>query len=450
MILFTRAVARDVRAVLARCASGRPRGPAPTVVVRACGGQRTVTATTPGGVMVVHTTPAPDAPDGVAVVPAAVLADVEGAADTAVVLDRASKGRGTVRWEAGGAAHARPVELILPGTQHDAPVVPELTPVADRLLVALDACGRAAARDDGRYALSRVQLRGRAGTVVGTDGKIAVLFNALAFPFADDVLVPAVPVFASKPLARAGVRVGRAPAHMVVAAGPWAVFLPVTTGARYPDVAAVIPRHAATTVTLDPADAEAVLAALPGLPGAADEHRPVTLDAGPTVAVRGLDAGTGAVRAVVLERSAAAGPPVRMALDRRLLARALALGCRVLKVSTDRTLVAEGDGVTAVVAALDPDLAVPPAGDAGSAAAVNTERSALMKTTDVPGPAALRGDPQDPLVAAEELRDALADAAAKAARLVAALRAGRKEKKVLASVYAGLKQLNLGAPDGKP
>ncbi|WP_439622088.1 hypothetical protein [Gemmata sp.] len=452
MTLFTRAVARDVRAVLTRCASGRPRGPAHhVVVVRACGGVRTVTATTPGGVMVVHTTPAPDEPDGVAVVPAAVLADAGGAADTAVVLDRVSNGRGTVRWEAGGAARALPVALIVPGRQHDAPVVPELTPVADRLLAALDACGRAAARDDGRYALSRVQLRGRAGTVAGTDGRLAVLFTGLTFPFDDDVLVPAVAAFASKPLARAGgVRVGLGPAHLVVAAGPWAVFLPVARGARYPDVAGVVPRHAATTVALDPADAAGLLAALPDLPGATDEHRPVTLDAGPTVEVRGRDVGTGAARAVVLERSAAAGPPVRVALDRRLLARALALRCRVLKFGPAPLVVAEGDGVTVVVAALDPDRTVPPAGGAGPAATVNPERSALMKTTDVPGPAAARGDPPDPLVAAEELRDALADAAARAARLVAALRAGRREKKVLASVYAGLKQLNLGAPDGKP
>jgi len=54
-----------------------------------------------------------------------------------------------------------------------------------------------------------------------------------------------------------------------------------------------------------------------------------------------------------------------------------------------------------------------------------------------------RGDPPDPLVAAEELRDALADTTAKASRLVAILKAGRKEKKVLTSVFASLKQLGL-------
>ena len=55
-----------------------------------------------------------------------------------------------------------------------------------------------------------------------------------------------------------------------------------------------------------------------------------------------------------------------------------------------------------------------------------------------------RGDPPDPLEIAEELRTALADAATKAAKLVAALRHTKKEKKALSSVLANLKQLNLG------
>ena len=51
--------------------------------------------------------------------------------------------------------------------------------------------------------------------------------------------------------------------------------------------------------------------------------------------------------------------------------------------------------------------------------------------------------PVDPLTAAEELRTALGEALAKAGRLVAALKAGRKERKALAHVFAGLKQLKL-------
>ncbi len=45
---------------------------------------------------------------------------------------------------------------------------------------------------------------------------------------------------------------------------------------------------------------------------------------------------------------------------------------------------------------------------------------------------------------AEELRTALSEAAGIAARLVAALRHGKKEKKVLSALMTNLKQLNLG------
>lgn len=61
-----------------------------------------------------------------------------------------------------------------------------------------------------------------------------------------------------------------------------------------------------------------------------------------------------------------------------------------------------------------------------------------------------RDELADTLAAAEELRAALADAATKATRLVSLLKNGRKEKKVLAAVWAGLKQLNLGPAGGRP
>jgi hypothetical protein len=55
-------------------------------------------------------------------------------------------------------------------------------------------------------------------------------------------------------------------------------------------------------------------------------------------------------------------------------------------------------------------------------------------------------DPLDPLAAAEDLRAALGEAVSKAGRLVAALKAGRKEKKALVNLYTSLKQLNLDQP----
>jgi len=50
----------------------------------------------------------------------------------------------------------------------------------------------------------------------------------------------------------------------------------------------------------------------------------------------------------------------------------------------------------------------------------------------------------DPLAEAEALRNAVTEVGTRLGRLIAALRSSRKEKKVLANVWAGLKQLNLG------
>ena len=59
-------------------------------------------------------------------------------------------------------------------------------------------------------------------------------------------------------------------------------------------------------------------------------------------------------------------------------------------------------------------------------------------------PEPTQSESPDLLAEAEALRGALADAVARAARLVTALKNARKEKKVLSTVWAGLKQLNLG------
>jgi hypothetical protein len=457
MTLFTRAVARDFRVLLGRCVSGRPRGPAPPVVIEIQDQMRTVVSTTADGVTLTHSSPAPKEGNDRLVLPSAVLAEVEGGTDEPVALERQSKLRGVVRWPGGGKPRSLPVELILPGRQHELPAPPALSPIPAKLLTALHECGRTAARESGRFALSKVQLQGKSGRVVGTDGKVALVWGGWKFQFADDVLVPALPVFGSKPLARIPeVTLGRTATHLVVAVGPWTVWLPTDTGAKFPDVAGVVPRRAPTTAEIDGRDAAELLEILPGLPGGDHENRPVTLYADRVVRVRARGEG-GETREVTLTRSPVAGPAGLVALDRRVLARALALGCHTLKLTPDRPVGLEGDGFTLVAAGLDPALVVPPAEETlktstddpdGTQTLTNPERSPPMKPPETNGHAPPRGDPADPLDLAEELRAALADAAAKAARLVAALRQSRKDKKVLSAVLTNLKQLNLG--DGGP
>src|SRR5581483_6244815 len=125
-----------------------------------------------------------------------------------------------------------------------------------------------------------------------------------------------------------------------------------------------------------------------------------------------------------------------------------------LRLTPEKPVVAEADDLALVAAQLDPDLGVPPAADhppvppgpADPPTPANRERRETMKP-ETNGHAPPPGDPADPLEIAEGLRAALADAAARAARLVAALRQSRKEKRALATVLTGLKQLNLGTGD---
>src|SRR5438270_438127 len=134
MILFTRAVAQEFRTLFAKCVTGRPRGPAPPVVIQVKDDTRIVAASTPDGVMLSHTSPAPKELDDLVVLPASVLVEVEGNSDEVVTLDRETKVRAVVRWHGDTKPRTLPVDLILPGKQHEPPTLPPLKPAPAKLL----------------------------------------------------------------------------------------------------------------------------------------------------------------------------------------------------------------------------------------------------------------------------------------------------------------------------
>jgi hypothetical protein len=461
VIVITRDLARRFRAIARKCVSGRPRGPAPPVVIRARSGTLTLWARA-GDADLTYAGPT-DGGDDIVVVPMSVLEGVEGNSPDPVELSVGPKLRGSARWVRNGLPQTLPFEALLPGKQHRVPDPPDdRHPLPASVLTALHECGRTAARESARFALNRVQVRGATGQLVGTDGRQALIWGGFSFPFSDDLLVPAVPAFGCRELAGEDVRVGRTATHLVVAIGPWAVWLPEDRGGRYPDVAGVVPRPAGGSVAgIDGRDADALLDALPGLPGAGDEDRPVTLELDGWVVARAKDSTSGAVREVTLTRSPAAGPSARVAVDRKALARALALGCPTLRLAGDgKPLVAEGDDKTFVAMCLDPVLAVPP--DPGAVRVTthertgppprprSSERRTAVKTHEINGhPPGGKHDPPpadapDPLAEAEALRAALAEAAARAGRLVAALKQTRRQKRALDSVVSTLRQLHLG------
>ena len=200
MIAFTRLQARHFRAVLKKCVGSRARPPDPPVVLRLSGKIVTLSAayTNVALELAVPAQATRSTGNAELVVSAKVLEEAEGTTDDVVEIRDEGKLKGTAWWPVGDGIRSDPIELILPGKHHSPlPRPAQTVPMSAQFQVALHECGRCAARDDGRFALSKVQLRGKAGRIAGTDGQAAILFDGFTFPFPDDLLVPAVPLFGS-------------------------------------------------------------------------------------------------------------------------------------------------------------------------------------------------------------------------------------------------------------
>ena len=89
-------MARAFRALVRKCVSGRPRGPAPIVVFRRQAGTLAIVTRTELAVLV-HSSPA-KGEDEMLALSIAVLADIEGADAEPVELAAGSRRRGTARW----------------------------------------------------------------------------------------------------------------------------------------------------------------------------------------------------------------------------------------------------------------------------------------------------------------------------------------------------------------
>jgi hypothetical protein len=474
MISVPRAVARAFRALARKCVPGRARGPAPPVALRQADNQLTIRADL-GEVFLAWTGPASGDPDTL-FVPMALLDAVDGPGDDPIEIDRDGPDRVVARWADRGVPRSFVGDAVTAEADRSLLEVPPSSAIVPpAFLGALHEAGRTAAREPTRYALQRIQIRGKKGQVVGTDGKRAFLKGGFSFPFPDDLLVPAVPVFGSRELGpRAEVRVGRTDTHFVVAIGPWTVGLAIDQEGKFPDVAGVLPQNAPTVLGIDDRDAEALCEVLAGLPGTDGDHDPVTLVADGGAFVR---AGTEkeAVE-VYLSRSTFAGPACALPLNRNDLRRMLTLGCRTLRLANEgKPVLGQGDLLTFAAMPLDESCLAPPSesatrletDDAGrvvprsgntvpSSAVPATEPVATitiplvsertaMKPALPPAKPESNGEALDPLVEAEELRNALSEVITRAARLIAALKSLRKEKRALSSVWQSLKELNLGA-----
>lgn len=364
MITLTRAAARTFRSALRQLApAGGRRGPSPWVQCRAGRTGLTLEANQDGLAVRYHTEGEQEA-DALAV-RADALGRFEGPSETQVSLETVARCRVVARWSDRGAPQQTEFEAAAPGAVPPFPAEPKTyAPMPAGFLKALAEAARTAGKPSGRYALSRVLLRGRDGAVVATDARQLLVHGGFGLPWSDDLLVPAVPAFGSvelPPGEAAGV--ARAAGRVFVCAGPWTFALPIDAAGRYPDVDPVIPRPQAARARLriGPNDAEALAAALTRLPGGRGEQAPVTLDLATPPAVRAGGDG-GAAEELVLSDSSATGRPVRVVCDRRHLRRALGLGFTEVEVAgPDKPLACRDGDRVYVWMALDQDSAAKPA-----------------------------------------------------------------------------------------
>jgi hypothetical protein len=310
LIVLNRRDAARFRAALRRCVVGRPRGIAPAVVLVQTRDALTLSATTGETALSLRVSASDSAPKRSArlSIPITCLSAIEGNGKDAVTIEEVAPGRVRCCWQEDGNSKEFEAESTVADSATWA--CPRSWCSADRsLLEALQACGKTAARHDGRYGLMRLQLRGKDGQVVGTDGCQLLMWGRFDFPFSENLLVPAVPVFGGRELTlESDLKIGRTARHVVIAAGPWTVWLAIDTAARFPDVASVIPSSARLArMTIDEGDVAALLRVIDEAPTLDEDSVPVTLEFGPRPRI-GVPATSSATADVELPRSTCSGP----------------------------------------------------------------------------------------------------------------------------------------------
>jgi hypothetical protein len=463
MIEISRALAYRFRAVLRRSLMhDNARATLPIVQCRANGSGLTLEARH-GEVAVRYHLDGAFPADSIAF-RGSLLNEIEGRTDTPVVLEVTEPAKGQARWTERGVPRVVEFEPV-------AEAVPEFPTLPDKLwrqspafLRALADAAATAAKESDRYATARIQLRGRTGEIVATDGRQMLLQGGFTLPWTDDVLIPARSIFGARDLLDEGpIEMGRTKTDLTLRVGACTLVLRLDLDGRFPNAEAVVPKLGAVKSRLrfDSADAAYLADALPNLPGFEDEHAPVTLQLGERVTVQAWPAAGGPAVEVLLARSSLKGAPTRVSTDRQYLRRALRLGFTELQVTKadapvccrDRsrcylwvpldpatTMPADADvqRVTAADVTAAPDTPTPPRRTLPmptSSANGDAANGANHRDRNPPAEAPPPGGLADVILEAEALRDALHGALTRTARLLSALK--------IQQAVASLNQLRL-------
>lgn len=362
MIELPRSVARTIRAVFRRLA---PKGATPVVSFMAGIGGLFVRLHRTDILAEYHLEG--DRPPEEITLPFAAFAAFEGRNGT-VTLESTGPGTVQARWSDAGVPQVVDYEATDMANLTPHPAPPEsVVAMPDGFLAAMADASQCTSRDNPRYALTHLHLRGGRGTIVATDGRHLLTQAGFSFPWQDDVLVPATSLFGCKELQGQPVQLGHTETHVVLSIGPWRFLLPIEKNGRYPHTDEVIPKASsvASTAHLDADDCAYLTRVLPRLPGADDDDSPVTIDLGATFSIRARAKSQNNHTEVGLARSQATGKPVRFAINRSYLQRALELGFAELAVGNAETpVVFRDDSRQYVVMPLSKDSALAPREDA--------------------------------------------------------------------------------------
>jgi hypothetical protein len=197
--------------------------------------------------------------------PGRLLADLEGRTDTPVILEQSGPKEGKASWQDNGVPRLLEFEpedvqklKEPPGVGQDSVTIPA------GFLQALGETARSTQHDSARYGLKRIQLRGKEGSLIGTDGHQLLIQKGYPFPWTESLLIPALPAFCMRELGpQEPVRIGRTKEHVALEIGPWLFSLRIDTNSRFPDVDKVVPNSngASSRLHLDPEDASALAGA---------------------------------------------------------------------------------------------------------------------------------------------------------------------------------------------
>ena len=468
MIAISRRLAKQLRAVVRRAILNRPNQASPIIVLQTAQAGLCIQVSDPE--LSFEYREAGSLADERILLPATALDDFQGTNDSLVDLQMTPARGSIARWDDSGVPLVADYVVAEPEKLPPFPATPEtLVPVEPGFLRALHDASMTAAKENPRYAITRLQLRGAVGEIIATDGRQLLVQRGFSFPWQDDVLITATGLFGGREVNwDAPVTMGRTDSHIVLRAGRWTIYLAIDAAGRYPDVHSIIPspNRTCTTWKLKAEDGAFLAKALPRMPGGAGGDSPITVDLNGHAAVRAKAEGQGHPTEVFLNQSEIVGPPVRFCINRKYLARAVELGFTEMQViNPDQPIVCLDDRRVYLWMPLPKEGALTPTEDSMRVAsdpnlpeASNTLSERTTVTMNVPStngtspqlePAVEKND-GSPLRQpginglideAEALKVAIREDFERASRLAAGLKRHRKQSKVMAATLASLRQL---------